>query len=175
MGSAVAVRCDTRNARAYSRAVGGNARALLKLLSLKHHELSVLITDDSAIRELNRRFRGKDQATDVLSFPQIEDGLASAPGAGGHYQNMVTALGDVVISVDTAIRQASSLGVTPATRMRTLLIHGVLHLLGYDHEKSRAEARRMFLLERELAAGLTAGEKRRSHYSTAAYWPAEHL
>jgi rRNA maturation RNase YbeY len=65
-----------------------------------------------------------------------------------------TALGDVVISLDTARRQARRLGVAPAARMRTLLVHGLLHLLGYDHERSPAEARRMFARERELAAAL---------------------
>ena len=65
-------------------------------------------------------------------------------------------LGDVVISVDTALRQAEQLGVTPESRLRTLLIHGVLHLVGYDHEKSRADARRMFAQERELTAALAA-------------------
>ena len=65
-----------------------------------------------------------------------------------------TALGDVVISLDTARRQARRLGVAPAARLRTLLVHGLLHLLGYDHERSPAEARRMFARERELAAAL---------------------
>jgi rRNA maturation RNase YbeY len=73
-----------------------------------------------------------------------------------------TALGDVVISVDTARRQARRLGVAPATRMRTLLMHGVLHLLGYDHERSPAEARRMFARERELAAALEGAASARS-------------
>jgi rRNA maturation RNase YbeY len=59
-----------------------------------------------------------------------------------------------VISVDTARRQARRLAVAPAARMRTLLVHGLLHLLGYDHERSPAEARRMFARERELAAAL---------------------
>jgi len=77
--------------------------------------------------------------------PAPADPLVPAPG---------TALGDVVISLDTARRQARRLGVAPATRMRTLLVHGLLHLLGYDHERSPAEARRMFARERELAAAL---------------------
>ncbi len=63
-------------------------------------------------------------------------------------------LGDVVISIDTALRQARELGVSPAARLRTLLIHGFLHLLGHDHERSVAEARRMFARERRLAARL---------------------
>jgi rRNA maturation RNase YbeY len=73
-----------------------------------------------------------------------------------------TALGDVVISVDTARRQARRLGVAPDARMRTLLMHGVLHLLGYDHERSPAEARRMFARERELAAALEGAANARS-------------
>jgi ssRNA-specific RNase YbeY (16S rRNA maturation enzyme) len=78
--------------------------------------------------------------------------LVPAPG---------TPLGDVVISVDTARRQARRLGLTPAARMRTLLVHGLLHLLGYDHERSPAEARRMFARERGLAAALRrAGRSR---------------
>jgi rRNA maturation RNase YbeY len=63
-------------------------------------------------------------------------------------------LGDIVISIDTALRQARQLHVTPDDRIRTLLIHGLLHLLGYDHERSASEARRMFARERELAAAL---------------------
>jgi rRNA maturation RNase YbeY len=116
------------------------------------------------VHALNREFRGKDRPTDVLSFSQLEEttpggmpsGLRLPPGqaclplvpAAG------AALGDVVISVDTARRQARRLGVAPAARMRTLLVHGLLHLLGYDHERSPAEARRMFARERELAAAL---------------------
>jgi rRNA maturation RNase YbeY len=73
-----------------------------------------------------------------------------------------TALGDVVISVDTARRQARRLGVAPAARMCTLLMHGVLHLLGYDHERSPVEARRMFARERELAAALEGAASARS-------------
>jgi rRNA maturation RNase YbeY len=64
--------------------------------------------------------------------------------------------------VDTARRQARRLGVAPAARMRTLLMHGVLHLLGYDHERSPAEARRMFARERELAAALEGAASARS-------------
>jgi hypothetical protein len=67
------------------------------------------------------------------------------------------ALGDVVISLDTAQRQAHTLGVGLASRLRTLLIHGTLHLLGYDHERSTADARRMFARERELDSRLAGG------------------
>lgn len=83
----------------------------------------------------------------VRLLPQPARAYPLVPAAG-------TALGDVVISLDTARRQARRIGVAPAARLRTLLVHGLLHLLGYDHERSPAEARRMFARERELAAAL---------------------
>ena len=70
-------------------------------------------------------------------------------------------LGDVVISIDTALAQSREYGVAPAERLRTLLIHGFLHLLGYDHERSPAEARKMFARERELAATMNASSTKR--------------
>ena len=84
----------------------------------------MLITDDSGIRTLNRDYRGKDSATDVLSFPLQNDNAVPA-------QPM---LGDVVISVDTAERQAVQYGVNLEQELARLLIHGILHLVGYDHE-----------------------------------------
>jgi probable rRNA maturation factor len=146
---------------------------LLKLLSLDHYELSLVLTGDPSIRELNRAFRGKDRSTDVLSFPQLDNCAEAGPQhAAAHGETMPAVLGDVVISVDTALRQAERLGVTPESRLRSLLIHGVLHLLGYNHEKSQAEARRMFARERELAAILTSGEKGFSRISAPAPMPA---
>lgn len=157
---AVVLKCEVPGARRYRRAVSADARALLKLLSLDNYELSLVLTGDAPIRELNRLFRGKDRSTDVLSFPQLDNcGEAGPEHAAAHDETMPAALGDVVISVDTALRQAERFGVTPESRLRSLLIHGVLHLLGYDHEKSRAEAQRMFRRERELAATLTPEEK----------------
>jgi rRNA maturation RNase YbeY len=120
-------------------------------------ELSIVLTGDAAIRELNRNYRGKDTATDVLSFPQLDD-LWENPEHGGWDEPASSgppmALGDIVISVETAMQQARTMRITPALRLRGLLIHGLLHLLGYDHERSVAEARRMFARERELAAML---------------------
>jgi rRNA maturation RNase YbeY len=87
--------------------------------------------------------------------PEALVGLLAQPAQAGTLVPAAgSALGDVVISVDTARRQARRLGVAPVARMRTLLVHGLLHLLGYDHERSPAEARRMFARERELAAAL---------------------
>ena len=96
------------------------------------------------MRDLNRRHRGRDRTTDVLAFAQRE-GIARPPDG---------LLGDVVISVDTARRQAAERGASPAHEAERLLVHGLLHLLGYDHERSAAEARRMQRRERALARWL---------------------
>jgi probable rRNA maturation factor len=105
-------------------------------------EVSVLLTGDAAIRMLNRKYRRKDKATDVLSFPAAE----TAEGVAG----------DLVISLETALMQAEERGHTLEMEIKVLLLHGLLHLAGYDHEADngrmhRKEAR----LRREL--GLTAG------------------
>jgi probable rRNA maturation factor len=84
-------------------------------------EVSVLLTTDKAIRKLNREFRGKNKATDVLSFP------AEGPAAGG-------LAGDLAISVDTARRQAAEQGHALTCELKILMLHGLLHLAGYDHE-----------------------------------------
>jgi probable rRNA maturation factor len=99
-------------------------------------EVHVLITDDSRIRELNRRFRHVDRATDVLSFP---DGDPLPTGS--------TLLGEIVISLPTATRQAEELGHDVVRELCELALHGVLHLIGYDHENDGGQ---MNTLEIEL-------------------------
>lgn len=125
--------------------VRADARALLVALEEKGADLTVVLVDDDAMRQLNRSYRGKDRPTDVLAFAMREG--ERAPGDDGN-------LGDVVISLDTATRQARRRRRTLPEEVRTLLIHGVLHLLGYDHERSAAEARRMQARERDLARAL---------------------
>ena len=150
---AVALRVASARARPYASRLRSDAARLLAATGLKRSELSVIIVDDATIQGLNREFRGKDAPTDVLSFSQVEEVGASPPDP----LNLVSPgmiLGDVVISIDTALKQASRYGVTPASRLRTLLIHGVLHLVGYDHERSRGDARKMFARERELAGAI---------------------
>ena len=115
-------------------------------------ELSLSIVSDAAICTLNRKYREQDKPTDVLSFSQIEE-PDSAPPDPRKVPNIAgLPLGDVVISIDTALAQAREYDVTPQQRLRTLLIHGFLHLLGYDHERSAADARKMFARERKLAS-----------------------
>ena len=131
--------------------VGADARRLLRALDEAQAELTVSLVDDAALRRLNRDYRGKDRSTDVLAFAMREG--ARAPGDEA-------VLGDVVISLDSAARQARQRGIPAADEVRTLLIHGVLHLLGYDHERSALEARRMKAMERRLL-GCVSREWRR--------------
>lgn len=105
-------------------------------------ELSVSIVGDKAIRSINRQFLGKDRPTNVISFSLQE-------GEFGHLNS--SALGDVVISADTASREAHEGGQLPFERLCFLLMHGILHLCGYDHERSgEVEAQRMEAKEYEL-------------------------
>jgi probable rRNA maturation factor len=142
----VAVTVAVRGVRAAGLAtsLGRSARRLLAGLGLDGAELSVLLVADGEMRRLNRDWRGKDRPTDVLSFAQGEGAGAAPDGL----------LGDVVISVDTARRQAHT-GRRPLGReAERLLVHGLLHLLGYDHERSAREAARMKRKERELTGWL---------------------
>ena len=148
---AVEFRCATARGRRYAERLRTDARDLMVAAELPDCELSLSLVSDRAIRALNRTYRGIDSATDVLSFSQIEH--AGAAPADPHIvtNDPALPLGDVVISIDTALAQARELGTQPAARIRRLLIHGFLHLLGYDHERSPAEARKMFARELVLA------------------------
>lgn len=100
-------------------------------------EVTVMLTTDAGIRRLNRRFRGKNKATDVLSFPAADPALGVA--------------GDLAISVETAARQAAEQGHGLNVELRVLILHGMLHLAGYDHETDAGE---MAALEARLRARL---------------------
>jgi probable rRNA maturation factor len=100
--------------------------------------LTVALADDRRVRTLNARDRKKDRPTNVLSYPSGERGY----------------LGDVVLARQTVWREAKSQGKTPADHVAHLVVHGTLHLLGYDHETSEADAERMEALERRLLARL---------------------
>ena len=116
------------------------ARKLLSVLGFPDSELSILFTDDTEIQKLNNQYRSKDTATDVLSFPQ-ESSIGDE----------VQLLGDVVISLPTAEIQARELEVSLEEEVLRLLIHGVLHLCGYEHEEvSEQTAEEMRSKENEL-------------------------
>ncbi len=102
--------------------------------SKEMYEVSVLYTDDGFIRELNGQYRGEDSATDVLSFPMM------SPEEMDIASGFPEVLGDIVISLDTAERQAKERGVSLREEVGLLLIHGCLHLLGYDHDDPGEEA-----------------------------------
>jgi probable rRNA maturation factor len=90
--------------------------------------INVILIGDKEIRELNRKFRGKDKATDVLAFPMGEEGI----------------LGDIAISTETARRNAKNFGVKYKGELKRLVIHGALHLLGYKHNKEMRHAEKVY-------------------------------
>jgi len=119
--------------------------ALEKLDKLEEEitEVSIAFIDDDAMKELNQKFRKKAKTTDVLTFPA--DDSYNEPSATGR------PLGDIVISVDQARRQAADEKHSLATEIRYLVLHGVLHALGYDHETDQGD---MNALEAEVRAGV---------------------
>jgi rRNA maturation RNase YbeY len=143
---AVLVAMRGRRVPTLARRLARRANRLLRALDLRGAELSLVLVSDRVMHELNRTWRGKDRPTDVLAFAQ-RDGEGPIPGG---------LLGDVVISVDTARRQAVEQGHSLAAEGDRLLVHGLLHLVGYDHERSAAEARRMQRKERALLRALEA-------------------
>ena len=124
---------------------------LLKLAD--ETEISVLLVDNATIRELNRDYRAKDAPTDVLSFPLEEEREDEAEPAviGGPSARM---LGDIVISVEKAVEQATEYGHSVERELAFLAIHGLLHLLGHDHEKGEAAKQAMRAEEKRLLAAL---------------------
>ena len=113
-----------------SSTVEKRAQRILATLGCTQCELSIVLSDDSFIQALNLEYRHKDQPTDVLSFPMNEGALEAPIGL---------LLGDIVISIETAARQAEELGGTLLDEVTSLLIHGILHLMGYTHENDATE------------------------------------
>ena len=114
---------------------------LLKALGHPEGELSIVLVDDPQIAELNQEFLSRTGATNVIAFPMQE----------GRFANLTPRLlGDVVISVDAAFREAVAAGLGLEERLTQLLVHGLLHLCGYDHERDAVEARRMAARSRRL-------------------------
>lgn len=127
-------------------------------------EISILLVNDEQMRKLNLAHRGIDKPTDVLSFPQISEnvkrGTVTAekdekvsrcfmpPDSLLHASQFL--LGDIVVNLHQAERQATERGTTVYDEMRWLLVHGLLHLVGYDHERDRYQAKKMRALEREM-------------------------
>ena len=133
----VELRSEHPSGGAVARRVRSRLRAILAAAGRADAGLSVLLTTDGRIRTLNRRWRSVDHATDVLSFP------ADDPPGSGPY------LGDLAVSLDIAARRARRAGRSLGEEVDRYLVHGVLHLLGYDHVRP-AQAREMARQEERL-------------------------
>ncbi len=127
-------RNEQKKLKVNTRLLKKRIQQILENLGLQNSEISILLVTDAKIRKLNAQYRNIDKPTDVLSFPQDNDGLDELD---------IHLLGDVVISVETAKRQAREHGHTFSEELTLLLIHGILHLTGLDHERSSKEAKQM--------------------------------
>lgn len=133
------------------------ARAILSSVGEASAELGIMFVGDQRMRSLNRQYRGKDRTTDVLAFAMRE-----AP------RSSTGLLGDVVIAVPTAACQAKQGQRSLDEELTVLLVHGILHLCGYDHERSEKEARRMHRREQMILRSLARLPKRvnRTHHTS---------
>ena len=117
------------------------AQAVLNALGSPEGELSILVVDDSEIKTLNKSYLNRSGPTNVIAFPMKE----------GDFSDInPQLLGDVVISIETAGREALQSGISTEERFTQLLVHGILHLFGFDHEKSDKDARKMEKKSNEL-------------------------
>jgi probable rRNA maturation factor len=118
------------------------ARAIFKFLKIKNAGISVAVVDNETIKKINKKYRNKNKPTDVLSFREKES--ASFPGSAKNF------LGEIIISFEKTVEEAKEDGETVEETFKKLLAHGILHLLGYDHEKSEVEEKKMLNLQTEI-------------------------
>jgi rRNA maturation RNase YbeY len=136
-----------RSVAIHTAAVKKRVQQIMVYLGCPEQEIGVVFGSDRLLQELNRRYRHKDRPTNVLAFPQSPT-YAGEPAS--------TILGDVIVALPTAAREAHDLQQSLEERVVYLLLHGILHLLGYDHEGSAVQRRRMEALEQEVLAHLQA-------------------
>lgn len=137
-------RNEVRGSGVDARALKRTMQSLLSAVDERDASISVTLVNDAAITEINRDHRGKDKPTDVLSFP------LEPWDVEGSQERM---LGDIVISIDTARRQAADYDATLQNELYRLLIHGLLHVMGHDHMEAQERAE-MEAEERRLAAAI---------------------
>lgn len=147
-GFTIEIRNLQRKHRIDQGLIRDKAKAILALCGLKEVELSILIVNNQRIQALNKKYRGIDKPTDVLSFPMTGTELNSVPAA------LPLLLGDVVLSMEKIQSQAREQGHSADHELMMLLTHGILHLIGYDHERSLQEERRMRKKEGVILAKL---------------------
>jgi len=141
-----------------SARLGRTAEAVLSAARVEEVELSLLLVSDRRMRALNWRYRKQDRPTDVLAFPLLERfsaGTSKLRKPQALASGAPTLLGDVVISVETAKRQAAERGHGLYDEVIRLVVHGVLHLLGYDHERGPREAASMARKERKIRKAIS--------------------
>ena len=114
-------------------------------------EISVRLSDDAEVQGLNHAYRGKDKPTNVLSFPMVQPDLIEALGNTDDGEIL---LGDIILAAETCTREATEKGWTTPAYAQHLIVHGLLHLLGYDHEQGDHEAAAMEALETAACARL---------------------
>ncbi len=130
-----------------------SAEKILEYMGIDKAEVSITLTDDRTIQSINKEWRGKNMPTDVLSFPIDE----KPP----KYRYRV--LGDIVISLPYAKRQSEEIGLSYREEVIRLLIHGILHLLGYDHERSKKDEDIMFSLQDQIFENLSSYFSKTTH------------
>ena len=133
------------------RAAVGASRHVAMLTSGIAFELSAKFTTDQEVRSLNAGYRGKDKPTNVLSFPMVQRDLLESISAADRGEVL---LGDVVLACGVCAAEAAEKTITVRNHAAHLVVHGTLHLLGYDHEEGEAEAEAMEEVERRALAGL---------------------
>ena len=149
------IQCDDARWNPYLVLVETRLGALVQALALPAHgEVSVKLTDDRQISELNSGFRGKSGATNVLSFPAQD---FTAPAEQNIFPDMPFSLGDIVLAFDTLACEADAADKDFADHLAHLLVHGLLHLLGYDHQDD-GDAAQMEAREIVLLAGVGVGD-----------------
>lgn len=136
-----------------TQSIRETAGKLMEALGKADAELSLLIVDDVQIAEINRDYLGRTGPTNVIAFPM---------GGDGFPQVQPELLGDVVISVQTADREAADAGYNTEERFTELLIHGILHLLGYDHETGEKDAEEMEEKSKQLMSHLQSTQEEKN-------------
>ena len=155
-------RVDDGFEEAYGQFLEGVVEKAAELLSLPVPvEISLVLTDDDEIQELNKSYRGIDRPTDVLSFPMLEldpfdeEEWAESLRSNSDPDSGETVLGDIVISIDRAREQGEEYGHGFDRELGFLMAHGILHLLGYDHEENDDKARAMRGFEEDILKALS--------------------